>query len=570
MNTDTLTATAPDHDSGPPPQTGSDRTPVSVVPFADARTVALATTGFVALGVLLRVVRYLLNFPLWCDETMLAANFLDRGYRELLGPLDYRQVCPVVFLFVELTAVKLLGFTEMSLRLFPVLCGAGGVLLFRHVAGRIVRGEALLCAVAILAVSSWPIRYAGEVKPYASDFFAALSLLALAVEWWRRPDRVGWLWGLVAAAPVTVGLSFPAVFVAGGVSVALSPQLWRCRRRDAWLAFALFNVAVAVTFVALLPTYQTAPQDHAYFHHDWAPAFPPLGSVPKLLVWFLSMNTGYMFAYPEGGERGASALTFGCFAVAAVVLWKRRRTTVLALCLAPFAFALVAAALHRYPYGMSARTMQYAAPVICLLAGLGVAWLLSRFGTLPSRRVALHTLLVGLAAFGLGRMGYDLVHPYRSADDLRHRGFARWFWTEKSRGAELVCPKMDLGVKLNAEHWTKDATDTYLCYQKIYSPRHHDNARARLDAVSAARPLRCVFFNESPSRNPAFATWLAGMLRTYDLRGVERYPLSGTPRPNRVAWDSLYLVYEFVPKPGQPLPAVAGKAGRTTTPSRLR
>ena len=45
--------------------------------------VARVTTGFVALGVLLRVARYLLNFPLWCDETMLAANFLDKGYGDL-------------------------------------------------------------------------------------------------------------------------------------------------------------------------------------------------------------------------------------------------------------------------------------------------------------------------------------------------------------------------------------------------------------------------------------------------------------------------------------------------------
>ena len=112
-------------------------------------------------GCLLRVARYLLNFPLWCDETMIAANFLDRGYADLFRPLDYRQVSPVLFLVIELTAVKLLGFSELSLRLFPMVCGVASVPLFRHAAGRVLAGVPLLLAVAVFAVAGWPLRYVG-------------------------------------------------------------------------------------------------------------------------------------------------------------------------------------------------------------------------------------------------------------------------------------------------------------------------------------------------------------------------------------------------------------------------
>src|SRR5260370_1254665 len=100
-----------------------DRAPLGSVSACEPAWITRATLAFVGLGVLLRVVRYLLNYPLWCDETMLAANLLERGYLDMLLPLDYRQVCPVLFLFVELTAVKLLGFSELSLRLFPFVCG---------------------------------------------------------------------------------------------------------------------------------------------------------------------------------------------------------------------------------------------------------------------------------------------------------------------------------------------------------------------------------------------------------------------------------------------------------------
>jgi Dolichyl-phosphate-mannose-protein mannosyltransferase len=529
----------------------NDRARLGGPSTCDAAWLTRATLAFVALGVLVRVIRYLLIYPLWCDETMLAANLLDRGYLDMLRPLDYRQVCPVLFLFVELTAVKLFGFSELSLRLFPFVCGVAGVFLFRHVAGRLLRGEALLFAVAIFAVSTAPIRYVGEVKPYASDLFVALVFLALAIEWWRRPERSGWLWGLAAFAPIGVGMSFPAILVAGGVSVGLLGLVWQSRRRSVWLAYSAYNLGVAATFLLLLRFYKTAPQDHAYFHHDWAPAFPPLDHVWSFVVWFLKMNTGFMFAYPEGGERGASAGTFACFLVAAMVLWRRGRWTVLALCLAPFGLALVAAALHRYPYGTSARTMQYVAPTICLMAGLGTAALLGRIRAWASRRNAIHAVVAVLLLFGFGRLTYDFLRPYRGASDELHRGFARWFWSEKARGAELVCPKVDFGLEFTPDHWKKGAVDTYLSYQKIHSLRHHLGDAPRLDQVSATHPLRFVFFNEFPQNTPAFQAWLGQMLRDFDLRAVDFYPVGPPPNSGRAEASVSYLVYEFIPKPGQ-------------------
>src|SRR5688500_8679543 len=97
------------------------------------------TWAFVALGVGLRLLRYLLKFPLWGDEMLLAENFIECGYADCLRPLDNRQCAPLLFLWIEVTAIKLLGFSEWPLRLFSALCGIGSVLLFRHVAARLMR-----------------------------------------------------------------------------------------------------------------------------------------------------------------------------------------------------------------------------------------------------------------------------------------------------------------------------------------------------------------------------------------------------------------------------------------------
>ena len=83
---------------------------------------------------------YLLDFPLWWDEAFVAVNFLRRGYLDLLRPLDYGQVCPLLFLWAELTAVRWSGFSEWSLRLFPLACAVASVVLFRVAAGQVCGG----------------------------------------------------------------------------------------------------------------------------------------------------------------------------------------------------------------------------------------------------------------------------------------------------------------------------------------------------------------------------------------------------------------------------------------------
>ena len=329
---------------------------------------------------------------------MLAANFLDKSYADLLfKPLEYRQIGPVLFLIIELTNVKLLGFSELSLRLFPAICGIASVPLFRHVAGRVLKGVPLLLAVAVFAVSGWPLRYVAEVKPYASDLIVALGLLALAIEWIRTSERVGWLWGLAIAGPIAVALSLPAVFTVGGVGLALAWPVWKTGKLNARAALATFGGLSAITFLALLRFYKTAPQDNDYFHNAWAEAFPPLAHPIRLVLWLIDVHTGYMFAYPDGGAHGASTLTFLGMMAAAWILWKRGNKTILILVLAPFGLALAAAAIHRYPYGVSARTTQYAAPAICLLAGLGFAGFLMSIRRPMIRSRALATVALGLA-----------------------------------------------------------------------------------------------------------------------------------------------------------------------------
>jgi hypothetical protein len=520
-----------------------------------------ATKAFVWLGVLLRIVTFALNFPLWGDEAFVGVNLISRGYSDLLRPLDYGQICPLLFLWLELTAVKLLGFSEWSLRLIPTAASVGGVFLFAHVVGRVTRGPARMLAVGIFAVSYYPIRHGAEVKQYSTDLLASLILIALAVEWWNCPQNKRWLWALAAAVPLALGLSQPAAFVAGAVTFALATKVWGLRPKGTLIPFAVYILAMVGTFLGLFIAF-TSEQEAAYLSifrsNYWATAFPPLTEPMQLVGWLAEAHTGRMFAYPFGEARGGSSFTTLCFTVALLALWRRRQFALIALALGPFGLAFVASVLGRYPYGGSARTMIFAAPMICLLSGIGLAVMIGRLRLARMRRLAILTTSLGLAMIGIVTLGLKIAFPYKSIPDQNSRAFARSFWNEESLDSQLVCVKSDLGLGFNRRNWSFFRSALYLCNQKIYSPRHRKGGGINWDVVSRDRPLRCVLYNEWPENSPVCSAWLRVMSERFEVQCRKTFVINEpSHRDDGTDVEDRYTVYDFVPKRGEPTRQIA-------------
>jgi hypothetical protein len=368
--------------------------------------------AFLAIGLALRLVRYLLRFPLWEDEAMLSANLIDRGPLELLRPLDYVQVAPPLFLWGQLAATRLLGYTEYTLRLIPFLCGMGSLFLFPRVAGRLIRGTPLVLAVGLFAVSYPMTRYSAEAKQYGCDLLLALVMLALAVEWLRRPEQTGWLWALAAMVVPAVGYSFPVLFVGGGISLVVGGVLVKSRQEErrktpgtflglpahaapadatgrkmgpspaarAWRAWLALDLLLAVSFavVLIVNRWAVGPSNQELMEGIWANAFPPITRPLKLIAWLAEIHAGGMLGYPVGGPNWGSTASLLAWLGGVAILARWRQGLLLGLFLAPLGLNFVAAAIHRFPYGEHARLTLYEAPAFCMLIALGagglVAW----------------------------------------------------------------------------------------------------------------------------------------------------------------------------------------------------
>jgi hypothetical protein len=417
------------------------------------------TVALVGVGVACRLFRFWLNFPIWADEASLALNFAERDYRGLFRELNYQQVAPLLFLWIEKSVWQWAGPSEAFLRLLPLLAGIGGLVLFWRLARTLLSPMSAVLAVGVLAVSEWPIELCCSIKPYALDLFFGVLLQWLAIQALCQPGRTVWPAALALIVPFAVFLSYPVVFVAGAVSLVLAPKMMSRTALQSLLDgsgersyggfkaarswFIAFNVLLVSAFLAQLlfvgreKDPANPPDLDGYMQSFWHHGFPH-GGLLKSMWWVVRIHVGKIFSYPVGFNGG------GLIGLAAVLLgvralWRQRQRNLVLLCLLPFALHLMAACLRRYPYGMHPRIEQDLAPGLCVLAGSGLAAVIERLAVTSGQQACLLAAGVsGLVLIGLGMSVAAWRYPYHDEVALWARSIVQHLQREMQPGDRLL------------------------------------------------------------------------------------------------------------------------------------
>jgi hypothetical protein len=364
------------------------------------------TTCLVGLGLWLRCYHYLRDPSMWHDEAALTLNVLSKSFASLLGPLFFHEAAPPLFLWVEKAVTVVLDDGTFALRLVPFLASCAALVLLVPVARRLLPAGAVPWAVLLFACSDNLLWHASEAKPYAVEVLCAVALLAVYSGTRAGPlGRQLFLYGVLG--PPLLFLAYPGCFLCGGLLAALLPAVWRSRRREHWLGYALLALLIGGSFLVLLAgpvRAQRCPE----MTSCWEDHFPPWSHPAQVPLW-LAASTCEVVRYcvrPTG-----QALTVLALA-GAVLLWRRRQRAVLALLVLPLGLALVASCCRAYPFG-GTRVLAYGAPALILLIAEAVpvtlAWLARhcRPGVL-----VLTALLVAPAAL----TAYHVVAPWGRAD----------------------------------------------------------------------------------------------------------------------------------------------------------
>lgn len=322
--------------------------------------------SIIAFGIVLRVSQYLFNRSLWLDEACLVWNIVHKPFSDLLGPLAYNQAAPIGFLFVEKFFVQAFGNTDYILRLFPLMCGILSLPLYYHLIKHRMSKGVTLFAVALLSLSNNLIYYASDVKQYASDVMIAI-ILYLAVFYFdakkMTPSRIvsfGFLGG------VTIWFSHPALFILAGFGITLT--VINLLRRDFTRVFRLtFVFSVwAISFICIyFGSYDQMTGNQGLLRY-WNSAFMPFPPTSMAeFLWFPNKLFEIL--------KNPAQIAFSKIAVVLVLLgcismfFKRKK--VFFFLFSPIFFALLASALHVYPF--EGRLLLFTLPALFISVALG-------------------------------------------------------------------------------------------------------------------------------------------------------------------------------------------------------
>jgi hypothetical protein len=365
----------------------------------------------VVFGAICRVRQYAANTSLWHDESFVALNIIDTSLAGILGPLDWHEPSPPGFLALEKLVAAVLGPSEYALRAAPLLAGLAALVAFAWLARRVCSGEAAAAlAVVLFAASGKLITDASQVKHFTLDVLIAVVLSGLT---WRigrdsapRPSLLWW-WGALAA--VGPWFSYAAIFGSAATSLLLAAPAvhrWPLASRRAYLRA---NLLVLVSAAALL--LPVTAQRGGPVVQFWSRAFPAVAGPLPFVIW-LGRSLIALFDYfwqPFGGLLLVSA------ALAIAACRRTERRPLLRLLWLPVGLALLAAALHWWPFGGN-QHMVFAAPAVLVFAADGIELARRRLaGRRP--RLAWAALALLLAPGLLGAL-YHLIVP-RQRHELR-------------------------------------------------------------------------------------------------------------------------------------------------------
>jgi len=364
---------------------------------------------FLIFGVSLRLLRYALKLPIWVDEGFLGVNILERSFHQLLKPMEYIQVAPLGFIWAERAMFQAFGMSEYVMRLIPTLAGIAALILFAFWTRKILEPLAATLATAVLAVSDLAVRHAVELKPYGVDLLVGIVLLYPATLF-LKDRQTRRLVFLILITPLAIFVSLPSVFIAAGIVATLCFDFPRMAARQRILVLIL-GAVLCTTFGVLVWRFIGAQFAGSGPSQQICWVFPPYNP-PQFFLWFVQTHSGNFFGYPLDFTAPGSGASFLLMVIGAMVLFRTGRARLGLLVISPFVMTFIAALLRRYPYGDSPRVGQHLVGPICLLIGLGSAYVIRLFARRErALQITCLVIFILLINIGLAGPGALLIAP---------------------------------------------------------------------------------------------------------------------------------------------------------------
>lgn len=196
----------------------------------------------IGIGTVLRLNRFLCNFPLWGDEAWVGWEVVVRSMQEIVlntSRPSSLPLPPIGFLLTEKFLVMLFGVQEFVYRIFPCACGVASVFVFARLLKTLVPARARLIALAFFVFSNSLLYYSSEMKQYSSDVLLVVIIYSLHFRVLGNSMDGKSTLGLAVAGMIGIFFSLPLVLVLCGTSLAQIALYFRTRQRKEAVRYVL-------------------------------------------------------------------------------------------------------------------------------------------------------------------------------------------------------------------------------------------------------------------------------------------------------------------------------------------
>jgi len=249
--------------------------------------------SIILLGISLAIYQFFYNRSLWNDEAALALNIIDKSFSQLLQPLDYKQVAPIAYLFVEKFLTLLMGKSEYALRIFSLVAFILSIPMMYLVSNRLTNNKTLsLFASALFSVNFTFIRFSNEVKQYSLDVLFTLIIIYLTLSLSFQKSRSLLLYGLVGA--VAVWFSNPSIVILAisGLYI-LTTEVYKKQNYKIFYPFLLWGLSFGLYYTLFIYHHPSAE----FMREYWKNAFFPLGASQQAEMHFLYLHFEDIFKF---------------------------------------------------------------------------------------------------------------------------------------------------------------------------------------------------------------------------------------------------------------------------------
>ena len=324
---------------------------------------------FVA-GIVLRLYLYLKNQTLWYDEAALAENILSKSYFELFKGLDFLQAAPACFnimvkAFYDFCHPQNAFSRDLVLRFIPFVSGILSLPVFYYLTKYIFDNNKkyILIAMALLAFNPCAILYSAQLKQYSTEMLCAIGLLLV---FYKMVVQNNYKWKYSIIIAICPWFSYSSFFIiAGGFCSGLLKNWKKC------LLYFL-PVVISCIIYYFLSLKSVFSVNYSGMDDFWSQGYAFIEPTHPLRL-LIRIGELYVIEKPL-------AIIVGGLIVFAIIRLKKL------LFILPFVFAVIASALHKYPF--IARLILFLLPIFII----ALTSLKGKIGILSKTIIALITV----------------------------------------------------------------------------------------------------------------------------------------------------------------------------------